>query len=77
MQKITTSHLGVPHRLWIDDLSQLVRGFHQAVVNMLAACLIATFEQMQELGFSIADKSVVVCAKIGDSRAIARKVRQT
>jgi hypothetical protein len=70
MQRITSTHIGVSHRLWIDDLSQVDRGSRRAVVYHLSACLITTFEQMEEHGLTIATKSVAVCSKLADARAI-------
>eukprot|EP00959_Pyramimonas_sp_CCMP1952_P275504 5758720-Pyramimonas_sp.AAC.1 len=76
MQRTTSTHLGLSHRLWVDDLSQVVRASCRAVVRMLSACLITALEQMQQHGLAIATKSVVACAKLADARAVVRKVRQ-
>eukprot|EP00959_Pyramimonas_sp_CCMP1952_P385697 8083118-Pyramimonas_sp.AAC.1 len=76
MAKISCSHQGVPHRLWIDDLSQSLAGSRQKVVSSLAARLADTADELKKMKLQIAPKSCVVCSHHGDAKEIVRRLRR-
>eukprot|EP00959_Pyramimonas_sp_CCMP1952_P028731 602721-Pyramimonas_sp.AAC.1 len=73
MSKITTAHVNMSHRLWVDDLSQVARGSRISMRKQVIRCLIDTCQIMEAAGLKISPKSVVICSHIEDARIITRR----
>eukprot|EP00959_Pyramimonas_sp_CCMP1952_P152136 3183249-Pyramimonas_sp.AAC.1 len=76
MAKISCSHQGVSHRLWIDDLSQSLAGSRQKIASSLSACLADAADELKKMKLQIAAKSCVVCSHHGDAKEIVRRLRR-
>eukprot|EP00959_Pyramimonas_sp_CCMP1952_P186313 3896186-Pyramimonas_sp.AAC.1 len=50
LQHITTCHVNMSRRLWVDSFSQTVRGSRVAVRNQLVDCLVDACHQLQDHG---------------------------
>ena len=75
MAKITTVHVGMSHRLWIDDLSQTYRASRRTMVAKMVHCLADTCQAIQEAGLKVSPKSVVLCTRLCDAKLVARKLK--
>eukprot|EP00959_Pyramimonas_sp_CCMP1952_P277600 5803130-Pyramimonas_sp.AAC.1 len=61
------------HRIWIDDLSQSVRGSRAVVRKELAACVINTCEELKAKQLKVANKSVIICSSFQDAQWVAKR----
>eukprot|EP00959_Pyramimonas_sp_CCMP1952_P428693 8978850-Pyramimonas_sp.AAC.1 len=67
MYKITTAHVNMSHRLWVDDLSQSCKGSRIGMRQQQISCLLTTCRTFVEAGLRISPKSVVVCSNVQDA----------
>eukprot|EP00959_Pyramimonas_sp_CCMP1952_P073667 1539736-Pyramimonas_sp.AAC.1 len=67
LRGVVTAHPQVSHRIWIDDLSQQVRGSRAAVRTQLRDCILDTCSALACNQLKVSPKSVVVCTHLADA----------
>eukprot|EP00959_Pyramimonas_sp_CCMP1952_P088206 1845340-Pyramimonas_sp.AAC.1 len=60
------------HRLWVDDLSQTIRGSRKVIRCQMVECIVQTCEQLAQRRLKVADKSIIMCTNVQDTKAIVR-----
>eukprot|EP00959_Pyramimonas_sp_CCMP1952_P250220 5230195-Pyramimonas_sp.AAC.1 len=66
----------LPSRIWVDDLSLSAVGSRPAVVAAVSQGIRDFGQGMQQEGFALSPKSVVVCSQLEDARRVAKIVKQ-
>ena len=65
----------VDMRLWIDDLSQMVKGSRGFIRKRLVRVLSQTSEGLAAEGLQVAAKSVVLCSDHRDAKVVSSRLR--
>eukprot|EP00959_Pyramimonas_sp_CCMP1952_P232648 4861987-Pyramimonas_sp.AAC.1 len=75
-QTVATANARMGRRLWVDDLSQAVKGSRRAVRQLMIKFLLDTCRDLGKYKLRVAAKSTVMCTTHQDARAIEKAVRK-
>ena len=76
LSQITTAHVGMSMRIWVDDLSQRVLGSRRVVRVRLLRVLKDTCSKLQEIGLKAAPKSVLMCSRPADGKYVSKQLQR-